>query len=1208
MLIAIKNTMKKLLLILFSLCTALLSAQSENSLLWKISGNGLEKDSYLFGTMHVSERIAFHLDDIFYESLINADYIALESNPEKWLDYSFESGDLSLLFTRSNSGTNFYNKAFQFQIPKLTEMGLFLSQENRLLNGILYRTNPMTQDFQEETYLDMFIFQTGNKYGKTVVGLEDIKRSSDLVKKAVEGRIQKNSPDLWLQKLMKEKSFPNLMSDSYRDRNISFLDSLNKGIYNEKYMKNMLYIRNEDMVKGIDSLAQLGSTFSAVGAAHLAGEEGVIQKLIDRGYTVTPLLSEKTEKGDQIKKEIERKEADIHYEKKVSKDGFFAINSTSTLYEISTNEFTLYISPNIRNGAYHTIARINRMNNFGGDIESLEGIDRILFESIPGNIISKTEITKGGFKGLDIVNKTKIGDYQRYQIFMTPIEVFIFKMAGKRDYVITKGDEFFDSLEFLKVSDELVTVAPKYKGFQITLPKSHSIHNNDEYGNRLIQATDTEGNYYFLKEVALNDVEYLEEDDFELKRIHERFYKNAKSTFGEGDFSGSGGKRTYVSKSKKSESDTYMHLKTMIRGGHYYLIGKVGPDSSTPKNYFDSFQLTPFQYDESDFEVRKDTSLYYSVNTIVDPSYGYQNKNEKKKDYESYSRKASFKTNTNEEVKVELQKFHDWKYLENIDSLWNEETEKFDIKKRLLNFDFSGDYEFLESILNSKPLRIKQKKVGKDKFGNESLTFYLRDSLSDRAVKVKKVYTQGKLYTIETLVDTRFEESKFVQDFYESFQPEIDPENTVDLFKNKVDLLVDAIKKGDSIVLKSISKVKFGKQHQQLLMDLFRDKTIPKNQEFIKAYVLSELSEIESKRVDEFLEEVYNESFYNPINQMTIFNSVAKKKNKASYKKLLQLLEIDVPISNSPSDVQRMFNKMNDSLELAKSMYPKLLTYTAIESYKKPVYALLVELLEKDLVKPSIYKRYFNRILTEARIEIKKELSSTLDKSDQSYSSSSYSRSYLSRTNRKKLLQLYVKLLVPYANRKGTQELLDKITLIDNIAMKTTYITEMAKAKRSIDPKVVQEIVKDYKGHFELFKELQKIDRLDVLPKSYREKDSVYKAYILDGKDLTEKDSVAFVGRREFTHKKHEFEVYFYKVKKEAEYEYSRSKWKMSYAIFRKEKGKIYTRSAYSAYNKYIDETEPIENQLDLYIEKFKLKNRQRVVLSVEDKGGYGLY
>ncbi|MFT7348051.1 MAG: hypothetical protein ACI8VZ_000342, partial [Candidatus Paceibacteria bacterium] len=61
-------------------------AQEKNSLLWEISGNGLEQSSYLYGTMHVSKKIAFRLDDVFYEALEKSNIIALESDPDTWLD------------------------------------------------------------------------------------------------------------------------------------------------------------------------------------------------------------------------------------------------------------------------------------------------------------------------------------------------------------------------------------------------------------------------------------------------------------------------------------------------------------------------------------------------------------------------------------------------------------------------------------------------------------------------------------------------------------------------------------------------------------------------------------------------------------------------------------------------------------------------------------------------------------------------------------------------------------------------------------------------------------------------------------------------------------------------------------------------------------------------------------------------------------------
>src|SRR5450631_4852634 len=59
------------------------------SLLWEITGNGLKKPSYLFGTMHVSSKMVFHLSDSFYLDLRRSDVVALELDPQLWQDQLF---------------------------------------------------------------------------------------------------------------------------------------------------------------------------------------------------------------------------------------------------------------------------------------------------------------------------------------------------------------------------------------------------------------------------------------------------------------------------------------------------------------------------------------------------------------------------------------------------------------------------------------------------------------------------------------------------------------------------------------------------------------------------------------------------------------------------------------------------------------------------------------------------------------------------------------------------------------------------------------------------------------------------------------------------------------------------------------------------------------------------------------------------------------
>src|SRR5687767_2586263 len=53
------------------------------SLLWRITGNGLQKPSYLYGTVHLRNKQLFNFGDSLYKSLENVDAFAMELDPEE---------------------------------------------------------------------------------------------------------------------------------------------------------------------------------------------------------------------------------------------------------------------------------------------------------------------------------------------------------------------------------------------------------------------------------------------------------------------------------------------------------------------------------------------------------------------------------------------------------------------------------------------------------------------------------------------------------------------------------------------------------------------------------------------------------------------------------------------------------------------------------------------------------------------------------------------------------------------------------------------------------------------------------------------------------------------------------------------------------------------------------------------------------------------
>ena len=275
-------------LMLFSFSTAFsqgsrIKSKKYPSLLWEITGKRLSKPSYLFGTMHVSSKMAFHLSDSFYLGLKNADVVALETNPGNWQEdfsrYDLE-GNFYYYALRKGSFTepnDFLSvntlKAFPYEIL----LGRALNSSPSIINSFLYRSNSeSSSDFEEDTYLDLYIYQVGKKWNKRVCGVENFDESMTLMKEAY--------ADAAKDKNKRERSFDidadfsyGKLEEAYRTGNLDLLDTINKvnsasAAFDEKF----LYRRNEIQARSIDSILQSkASLFVGVGARGKRGNRMV---------------------------------------------------------------------------------------------------------------------------------------------------------------------------------------------------------------------------------------------------------------------------------------------------------------------------------------------------------------------------------------------------------------------------------------------------------------------------------------------------------------------------------------------------------------------------------------------------------------------------------------------------------------------------------------------------------------------------------------------------------------------------------------------------------------------------------------------------------------------------------------------------------------------------------------------------------------------
>lgn len=1170
--------MKKILTaLIFVVSITCFAQQKYQSLLWEITGNDLEKPSYLYGTMHVSKKVAFRLDDVFYKALNESECIALESDPITWPGFNYDMMINEIAFY-NNYQNEFYTNLFKLTHPEEMAIRASVRMDNGAVNAYLYRKSNASDNFEEETYLDMFIYQAGKKNGKEIYGLEDLAESRYLTTKAAYNANKKDL-DPWIQKLYAKENPYLIQENLYRDRNLDLLDSIGAGVNTKFYRENMLFIRNENMVNSLVELMPTKSVFAGVGAAHLPGDKGMINMLRQRGYKVKALTSEQTDFSKAEKTKLDSLFVAPELKMHKTPDGFLGLNTYDKLREFSYAGQKYYLDPDMTNGAYLTVTRISRFMYLPNEKDNitLKDIDDLLYEDIPGDIIKKEELAEP-YPGLSIVNKTKKGEFQKYHIYQTPLEIIIVKFAGRSDFVLHHEAKIFNSITIKKPSSlSKVFVSPNKK-FSVDFPEYYITSNMSNSGKKLLEGYKDDA-YYFLEEVALHDLDYIEEDSFEAKYFHHALYKNYKLKEAEGGFK-KGIYKTYESRAVlDSTSGKNLHLKTVVKDGSYYLLGYVGTNETEKTGFFKSFKFNKTNY--KGFEKVVDTSLHFSVNTnakapIPNPyGYGSYNNNDEK-DYEEKTKSTTYSTKANEQILISRQKFHDLQMFHNVDSLWK------DLER---NINFSTRFYKPEKRFNI---------ANRSKSKLEDVHYYsftYTDSASAKQVMVKNILKEGVLFQLKTLIDSISGPSKFVTEFYDSFTP-IDTLMGKDVLKDKTKQFFEALRANDSIVLESYGLVKFKKHNSKDIVSVLKDFEFEKDRMDIKSHLVGKLVEIDLKNNLDFIKQLYYDSYSDPQIQSSILEGLFDSNKKENYDLALDLMERDLPLGGIGGIFYNYYGK--DSLQLKASLYPKILQYSTISEYKQPLYDLLARVKDSGYIKTKTYNKYKNQLINDGKIEVKRSLSNS------GYGYGSYSDD----------LSTYINLIFPYRKERTAQDFFEKMLNVDEKLALVKYYILLSKNKENIPDQLKEKLIEDEENLYLLLEKLdeaklhKKIKSLNISQQQFA------KSKLLAHSNYEkEKDSISFLLKRNFvTDKGKNAVMYFFKIDKDDEY--SGKSEVLHYISFIKPKDpKQLVVDYYSISQNYgttVDETKELEEQYEEIINLAIYKDRKRVTPS--SRGGYNGY
>ncbi len=1122
---------KCLILCLILIASILGNAQTkkQTGLLWEITGKNLKKPSYLYGTMHISKKLAFHLGDSFYISLLNCDMVALEQNLDsvihKWI--SEDEGkpeDKNKVYSRNTTNTlnmgHFKLNSFNKELIERR-----LGAKVREINYLLKRGNE--DDFEEDAWLDLYIYQIGKRTGKLIGGVEGYQESRDLVEKA------NKEPDNNLSERKKLKPYTRKMreqvADAYRKGEIFMIDSIDRLTESEHFREYMLYKRNANMVRRMDSIMQKGITlFTGVGCAHLPGTKGVIQMLLDSGYKVRPVQSLANHKSKMAQKYEDMTYA--HVMKPVSSDdGMFTAPLPSFLTKVRDYEsYSSYLCPDLANGYYYQIEKISSNISFSDKTpeDILLVIDTLIFENIPGDIKTKEEITSNGYIGYDIVSELKTGDLNRFNILVSPFNIYIIRLAGKKEFATSStANNFFKELKInegigsiwhsVHSSDSIYTLQlPVSKSFTKIKPLS-KVNMSFEY-SAFEKAT---SNTYFIKHLDLLNYNYLESDTFELRLMANSFastdnYKIVKTkNFIYQGYNGL--EATYIT--KKNER---MFAKFYLCGTRYIMfLLKPKTTDSFNHPFFTSLHFNgKASYNYSKF---KDTTIHFTVETPCVPfyvkeekrGYYYNDDDGKPNKYKGKYQEMYFYPGSGNDFIV-AGNYHFGYY----ERAYQDKTEYY---KELFKFNS------LKCINKNKEVRN----------GIEYNSFTLTDTATNRQVRLLHALRGEMVYYLSAFMDTIAGSNQFVNTFFNTF----DISDTLigtSIFDSKSDRFFADFTSGDSATrkasIKNFNDVRFSKKDFNNIKNILDTLNTKGDAAKLRTELIWHLGAMDSSAsiVLPYLNELYNRYVDTAFLQIEILKAIARQRNLPAYKMIKPILANDIPISDNSYDMEGLIYSFSDSLKLTKLLLPELIELTAVPEYRSSAYNVITTMNDSGIIKMKDFKRIHKRLIFECNIEMKRTMAS-LTKASYENEYSYYDESYGSHSSP------FVSLLdltLPMRNKsKEMQTITDKILKITDNNKRLELLPTMLKHKVIFHDTVFETLAKNKDTRKELYKILYDGKSMKLLPNKYYNQKPFIEAeiYSSGNRYYNKIDTVALVNEKVLNYGNKDYRIYIFKYKGE---------------------------------------------------------------------------
>ena len=1025
------------LFIIFQLLISSMHAQQPAStLLWKISGNGLQNASYLYGTMHLTDPRIFSIGDSLYAAIEKTQGFAIELNPDDITQLVIDEVRSEIIQARKIKNMidsreyKKYAPALSKKLKKnedeITTYDVFKEKNKWIAES--YRTGSMS------TFLDAYLFDVARHLDKWTGGVEDAADQRGLLDDLID---ESDIRDIATE----DAGENNLLEKMIKMYINGDIEGINKiaGSADSTFHDKLLTKRNIKMARRMDSLAHERTMVFAVGAAHLPGSDGLIQLLRQKGFTVEPVFSSKKIKSKNYK----LPEKETAWKEVKDEEGFYTASMPGnpgdiTMYGMINMKMyfdifssTVYMTSAIRSPYSQKIA------------DSIMGLMASYYFSADDYTDGKP-ITINGVPGREFSDKISS---RGYLMFSDGVMYMALGISVRKDSTSAKDvNRFLKSFTILqkeKVAANFITYTDKEKAFSIDLPAMPKSMNDALADNSdkslkhdLKISLDPEtGAYYFVGVNEANAGYFLDNDINTVKSLFEK-QKQRLALVNTDTIYFKNGRRVAEFAGIMKEAPLMTRGQFIFRGNRWYAF-LVIYDTSKPAagidRFFNSFKELEYMPVKWQTQTSGDNNfnawLPGTLEDITD------------EDKETTLKYIAYDSTTSTSFVILPEHFGKY-YWQNSDSIFWDNI----IKKS------TG---FFDTLISRKAI------INGDTKGWEIVTQKEGSGNTGR----KRILLHGDtLYTLTAHLDAADAYSENISKFFEDFHFN-EPAKPSTVFTSKAKrLMADAASK-DSATLVAVNSFFYTAPfttddlpllHTALLKwnpaDTFYYEPI---NERIKEKIIS-FGDTSSLR---FAKENYAQADDSTRN--LLLDIMTSYHTKENYDEIQNLLLTYTPRTEPGYSFA---NNLSDSLQLAAAIIPDLLPLMKDSLMQSAVLAISSDLLDSSLLDISLLLPYKNEVIKTAQKEY------LLSKADPEY----YGYTEFPVIN-----------ILGKLNSVESNAMLQKWLSVKFAWLQIEVIEQLLNNKQTVSAQVIQKLAQNDESRTDIYNTLKKYHKEGLFPAQY---------------------------------------------------------------------------------------------------------------------------